>query len=80
MARMHSTSQKKNITMPGMTYPATVLDLVAMGASYPRTRDLFGDPRRAPAGELAALDVALATGDLAGAYGALISLAAEGLG
>ena len=48
IARMQSTSQKKNITMPGMTYPATVLDLVAMAASYPRMRDLFGGHRRAP--------------------------------
>jgi hypothetical protein len=34
MTRMTTTSQKKNTTIPGMTYPATLLDL-ATGSSYP---------------------------------------------
>ena len=40
MARMTTTSQKKNTMMPGMAYPATVLAL-ATAASYPLLRDLF---------------------------------------
>jgi len=35
MARMISTIQMKNITMPGMAYPATVLDLVATALQLP---------------------------------------------
>ncbi len=41
MARIMATNQKKNTTMPGMAYPATVLAL-ATAASYPRPCDLFG--------------------------------------
>ena len=41
MARTTTTSQKKNTTMPGMAYPATVLVLVATAASYPGPPDLF---------------------------------------
>jgi hypothetical protein len=41
MARMITTTQKKNTMMPGMAYPATVLAL-ATAASYPRPPDLFG--------------------------------------
>jgi hypothetical protein len=39
---MATTTQKKNTTMPGMAYPATVLALLAMAASYPLPPDLFG--------------------------------------
>jgi hypothetical protein len=35
MARIVTTTQKKNTTMPGMAYPATVLAL-ATATSYPR--------------------------------------------
>jgi hypothetical protein len=42
MAKKTTTNQKKNTTMPGMAYPATVLAL-AMTASYPQPFDLFGD-------------------------------------
>ena len=41
MARMMTTNQKNNTTMPGMTYPATVL-VLATAASYPPPPDLFG--------------------------------------
>jgi hypothetical protein len=41
MARMTTTTQKKNTTMPGMEYPATDL-VLATGASYPEPRELFG--------------------------------------
>ena len=41
MARMATTTQKKNTMMPGMAYPATVLAL-ATTASYPPPRILFG--------------------------------------
>jgi hypothetical protein len=41
MARMATTTQKKNTMMPGMAYPATVLAL-ATTASYPLPRMLFG--------------------------------------
>src|SRR5262249_13561137 len=41
MARMTTTTQKKNTTMPGMAYPATVLAL-ATAASYPPPPNLFG--------------------------------------
>jgi hypothetical protein len=41
MARMATTTQKKNTTMPGMAYPATVLAL-ATTASYPLPGMLFG--------------------------------------
>jgi hypothetical protein len=41
MARMTTTTQKKNTMMPGMAYPATVLAL-ATAASYPPPPDLFG--------------------------------------
>jgi hypothetical protein len=34
MTRMTTTSQKKNTTIPGMTYPATLLGL-ATASSYP---------------------------------------------
>jgi hypothetical protein len=40
MARMTTTTQKKNTMMPGIAYPATVLAL-ATTASYPARRDLF---------------------------------------
>jgi hypothetical protein len=40
MARITTTTQKKNTTMPGMAYPATVLAL-ATAASYPPPFDLF---------------------------------------
>jgi hypothetical protein len=42
MAKITTTNQKKNTTMPGMAYPATVLAL-ATTASYPQPFDLFGD-------------------------------------
>jgi hypothetical protein len=42
MATMTTTNQKKNTTMPGMAYPATVLDL-ATAASYPPPPDLFAN-------------------------------------
>jgi hypothetical protein len=41
MARITTTTQKKNTTMPGMAYPATVLAL-ATATSYPSPPDLFG--------------------------------------
>jgi hypothetical protein len=41
MARMTTTTQKKNTMMPGMAYPATVLVLATV-ASYPPPRELFG--------------------------------------
>jgi hypothetical protein len=41
MARITTTTQKKNTTMPGMAYPATVLAL-ATATSYPQPPDLFG--------------------------------------
>jgi hypothetical protein len=41
MAKITTTNQKKNTTMPGMAYPATVLAL-ATTASYPQPFDLFG--------------------------------------
>jgi hypothetical protein len=41
MARITTTIQKRNTTMPGMAYPATVLAL-ATAASYPPPPDLFG--------------------------------------
>ena len=40
MARMITTTQKKNTMMPGMAYPATVLAL-ATATSCPRPSDLF---------------------------------------
>ena len=40
MARITTTTQKKNTMMPGMAYPATVLAL-ATAASYPPPRGLF---------------------------------------
>jgi hypothetical protein len=42
MARMTTTTQKKNTMMPGIAYPATVLAL-ATHASYPQSGDLVGD-------------------------------------
>ena len=42
MATMTTTTQKKNTTMPGMAYPATVLAL-ATAASYPPPPDLSGE-------------------------------------
>jgi hypothetical protein len=41
MARITTTTQKKNTMMPGMAYPATVFAL-ATTASYPPPRDLLG--------------------------------------
>jgi hypothetical protein len=41
MAKITTTTQKKNTMMPGMAYPATVLAL-ATTASYPQPCDLFG--------------------------------------
>src|SRR6266550_2387637 len=41
MARIATTSQKKNTMMPGMAYPATVLAL-AMATTYPPPPDLCG--------------------------------------
>jgi len=41
MARITTTTQKKNTTMPGMAYPATVLAL-ATATSYPPPPGLFG--------------------------------------
>ena len=41
MARITTTTQKKNTMMPGMAYPATVLAL-ATATSYPPAPDLFG--------------------------------------
>src|SRR5262249_29773475 len=40
MARITTTTQKKNTMMPGMAYPATVLAL-ATATSYPPPPDLF---------------------------------------
>src|SRR5215467_2713952 len=40
MARMATITQKKNATMPGMAYPATVLAL-ATATSYPPPPGLF---------------------------------------
>jgi hypothetical protein len=40
MARMTTTTQKKNTMMPGIAYPATVLAL-ATAASYPTRPYLF---------------------------------------
>jgi hypothetical protein len=45
MARMATTTQKKNTMMPGTAYPATVLAL-ATTASYPPPRILFGAENR----------------------------------
>jgi hypothetical protein len=45
MAKITTTSQKKNTTIPGMAYPATDLAL-ATGLSYPGGTDLFGGKRR----------------------------------
>jgi hypothetical protein len=47
MARITTTTQKKNTMMPGMAYPATVLAL-ATAASYPPPPGLFniGRPGR----------------------------------
>jgi hypothetical protein len=42
MARIATTSQKKNHTMPGIAYPATDLAL-ATGPSYPGQFNLFQD-------------------------------------
>jgi hypothetical protein len=39
MAKITTTNQKKNTTMPGMAYPAIVLAL-ATGLSYPVPPDL----------------------------------------
>jgi hypothetical protein len=44
MAKMTMTTQKKNTTMPGMAYPATVLAL-ATAVSYPLAQPLFGAGR-----------------------------------
>ena len=44
MTRMMTTTQMKNRTMPGMAYPATLLDL-ATAPSYPTPPGLFGDAR-----------------------------------
>lgn len=41
MARMTTTSQKKNTMMPGIAYPATVLAFATAG-SYPMPPELFG--------------------------------------
>jgi len=38
MARIATTNQKKNTTIPGKAYPATLV--LAMGASYPALTDL----------------------------------------
>ncbi len=40
MARITTINQKKNTTIPGMAYPATVLAL-AMGSSYPDSPGSF---------------------------------------
>jgi hypothetical protein len=45
MARMATTTQKKNTMMPGMAYPATVLAL-ATTARYPLPSMLFGPGAR----------------------------------
>lgn len=48
MAKMTATSQKKNMTMPGMAYPATSL-VLATAPGYPAQPDLFrpiGTPAR----------------------------------
>jgi hypothetical protein len=41
MARMATTIQKKNMTMPGTATPAMVLALVATAASYPLKKTVF---------------------------------------
>jgi hypothetical protein len=40
MTRMMTTTQKNNMMIPGIAYPATVLALATAG-SYPPPRDLF---------------------------------------
>jgi len=47
MARITTTTQKKNTTMPGMAYPATVLAL-ATAASYPALLRSFRGAPAAP--------------------------------
>jgi hypothetical protein len=56
MTRMTTTSQKKNTTIPGMTYPATLLGL-ATASSYPAPPGLSatGAARPPPIGVLLAL-------------------------
>jgi hypothetical protein len=46
MTRITTTSQKKNTTIPGMTYPATLLDL-ATASSYPAPPGLSATGRGA---------------------------------
>ena len=58
MARMTTTNQKKNTTMAGMAYPATVLDL-ATAASYPLPSRLFGDRRLPVPGNAMPIDAAV---------------------
>jgi hypothetical protein len=53
MARMTTTTQKKNTTIAGMAYPATVLALVTAG-SYPKRPHLFCGALPALTGALAA--------------------------
>lgn len=48
MARITTTSQKKNTTIPGIAYPATLLAL-ATAASYPPRPDLFHGEAHDPA-------------------------------
>lgn len=47
MAKIATTTQKKNTTTPGTAYPATVLALAALtlatATSYPLPPNLFGD-------------------------------------
>ena len=52
MAKITTTNQMKNMMMPGIAYPATVLAL-ATGPSYPAPPDLFGNGRQSATAELA---------------------------
>lgn len=49
MAKITTTTQKKNRTIPGMAYPATLLALATF-ASYPRLKHLCGREARERSG------------------------------
>lgn len=75
MTRMMTTNQKKNTTIPGIAYPATLLDL-ATASSYP------APPGLSATGVLPGADVLDAGVDAVGGVGvsalALPALAAAG--
>ena len=66
MARMTTTTQKKNTMMPGTAYPATVLAL-AMTASYPPSIDLFGTLTQRQSDDLRTIEPSLPRSDSADA-------------